>query len=203
MNCSHFEYEIVSKQPTAFFWHPEGDIIKVKITHCDFDKYVTMVDEEGNEHHYKWGYVFNTHEDAVLAKDCREEFHLCTRWLKESPNSINPWKLLLSNKNYAKFKKIQRKNKLSETEWFVAVGDESYCTATKFKTFKKALTYFGRLGGKTATFAALGEHSNVGTLCEFEDDVVWILPKDKYSKSPRVIKSRHIGKAKTYKQWRK
>lgn len=198
MNYSHHQYEIISKKPTAFFWHPEGEIIKVTVIDCDFDKYVTMVDGKGNEYYYKWGYVFNTQEAAEESRDFDY-----VNWAKSLPDCIDVWKVLLSNKDYAMFKKTKRKNLLSETEWFVAEGDESYYTSTKFKTFKKALAYFGRLDEETTTFAALGENNNVGNLSEIEDGFVWSLPKNRYDKSSRVIKSSHIGKEKTYKQWRK
>ncbi|CAH9013701.1 conserved hypothetical protein [Vibrio phage 277E43-1] len=205
-----YQYEIVSKQPIAYFFHWKGGVRKVKITDCDFNKHVEMVCQDtGEEFSYKWGYVYNTEEDAVLA----EKYHTvydsmdCTQWLRECPNCIDPWKLLLSNKNYSLYKKTKRKEQLAQNKWFVAVDEDSYYTSKKFRTQKAALNYFRTLDN-TISYASLGEHNVLGNLLEFEDNELWWVPKGSYGhhgkgKDKRTLKSRHFGKNETYKQWRK
>ncbi|AUR94246.1 hypothetical protein NVP1193O_115 [Vibrio phage 1.193.O._10N.286.52.C6] len=211
MKNHHYDYEIVSKTPVAYFYHWEGEIRKVRIIDCDFDKRVTMFClDTGETFDYKWGYVYNTFEEATKAKHYHEDFLDIDsgKWLAGCPDCINPWKLLLSNKDYAQYKKIKRKLELAQNKWYVAVDDEAYYNSKHFKTQKAALSYFRKLDSKTIEYAALGEDNIHGNLLEFEDDEIWWIPDGTHGKfgkgkDRRTLKSRHFGKNSTYKQWRK
>lgn len=206
-----YKYEIVSKQPIAYFYHWEGELKKVRIVDCDFNKYISMVCiETGEKFNYKWGHVYDTKDKATLAKKYHEDYldMDCSQWVRECPSCINPWKMLLSNKNYALYKKTKRKEDLSQIEWFVAVNNDSYSTSKHFRNQKAALRYFSKLDTKTLHYAALGENKVLGNLLEFEDDEIWWIPEGSYGnfgkgKNKRTLKSRHFGKNETYKQWRK
>ncbi len=202
-----YKYEIVSKQPTAYFYHWEGELKKVHVVNCDFDKYVDMVCvDTGEEFSYKWGYVYNTEKEATLAKKYHEEY--LEMDYTECPDCIDPWKLLLSNKNYSLYKKTKRKEELAQNKWFVAVDEDSYYTSKHFRNQKAALDCFRKLDDTVIKYAALGEHNCLGNLLELEDDELWWVPEGSYGhhrkgKNTRTLKSRHFGKNKTYKQWRK
>lgn len=208
MKDNYRNYEIVSKQPIVYFWHPEGAIKKVRVVDCDFDKRVTMVCvDTGEGYYYKWGYVYDTYEDVVANQNF--DYEAWSEGLLEldTPACIDPWKLLLSNKNYAKYKKLKRKERSSATQWYVSVDNESYYNSKHFKTQKAALKYFGSLDETMIEFALLGEWNTGLRLLEFENDTLWILEHD-HEFSPksfknRTLKSRHVGKEETYKDWRK
>lgn len=203
MKTKHWKYEIVSKNPVVYFFSPCGDIKEATIIDCDFDKYVTFTYPDGQEDSYKWGYVFKSHSDTELAKKYYTE-----DGVDYCPNCINPWKMLLNNKNYNMYKKLKRKQREAKTEWFVAVGDDSYSTSKKFKTLIKSLNYLETLDEKEHDFIALGENNNQScNLIEVEDGVLYTIDQGRkrnfYKNKYYTIKSRHVGKVKTYKQWRK
>lgn len=196
------KYEVVSKNPLVYFVLSE-EIVEGKIINCDFDKRVTVESIEGEEYFLKWCYVYNSYEEAIQ--------HLNFDWdngdYESLPECLNPWKLLLSNKDYSNFKKAKRKGRVSQTSWYVAVNDESYFNAKKFKTQKKALSYFNNLDKCEIKYACLGEENTNQILAEFEDNEVWVI--DYESKvnfkgfKNRSLKSRHLGKTLTYNDWRK
>lgn len=196
-----YDYCIVEKNPTVYFHHWDGEILKVKIIACDFDKRVVMLTDSGEEIEYKWGYVYNTYADALAAKnydwenDTPETVH---------PNCINVYKLLLSNKNYNLFKKLRRKEDSKQTDWYVGRLDDSYTTSKKFKRLKEALRYFKEEYYKHKDFF-IAERNTFLDFVEWEEGVLWLgrEPSHKYKKFYRVAKSRHLGKEKTYKCWRK
>ena len=202
MKTNYHDYEIVSKNPQVYFWSPTGEIKKVIIIDCDFNKRVTFTYEDGAVDNYKWGYVYNTFEEAILAKHYHEGLYEmdCHQWLEECPDCIDVWKLLLSNKNYAQYKKSKRKEDNNKTSWFVTINDQSYFDSTKFKTLKSALDYFRKLDQDDLEFVQLGEYNSNMYLLTFEDDTLY------YEDDKRlgyVLKSRHYGKEPNYKQWRK
>ena len=209
MKTDHWKYEIVSKNPIAYFWHWEGEIKKVRIVGCDFDKRVEMVCEDtGEEFEYKWGYVYNTREDAVANRDFDTDSWINGDIELNTPSCINPWKMLLSNKDYALYTKVKRKQYHSANEWFVAVNDESYSTSKKFKTFKQAARYFDNLDHETYEFIGLGENNYLDcNLLEWQDNQIWTIDhgrkKNFNGAKYRMIKSRYLGKNPTYKEWRK
>lgn len=205
MKKVYTDYMKFDKPTIAYFLHWEGRIEKIKIIDCDFNKYVTFLYEDGTEEHYKWGYVFETYNLALQALDAynyvnskEDEDNAWEYYMKNYPDCINPYKLLMSKKNYAMFTKLKRKQDKVMTQWYVAIDDESYYTSTKFKTMRKALRYFGKLDGKVIEYACLGEQNTNLTLITFEDNLLWFENNDKYN-----LKSRHIGNVDTYKEWRK
>lgn len=211
MKTNHWKYEIVSKNPIAYLWHWEGDIKKVRIVNCDFDKRVDMVCEDtGEEFSYKWGYVYNTYEDAALNRDFDYDAYVEGNISLETPDCIDPWKMLLSNKDYASYKKVKRKQYHSANEWFVATDDDSYSTSKKFPSFKKAGRYFDQLKHEDFEFIGLGENNYLDcNLLEWDrdNDQLWTIDhgrkKNHNGAKYRMIKSRYLGKNPTYKEWRK
>lgn len=203
MKTKHWQYEIVSKKPTAYFVSPKGEILEVVVTNSDFDKYATFTLPNGEEDSYKWAYVYNTLEDAELAKK-----YYIDGTVDDCPYGINPWKMLLSNKNYHLYCKTKRKQYHSTNEWFVAVNNDSYSTSKKFRTFKKAGKYFDQLNHEELEFAALGENNYLDcNILEWENNQLWTInhgrKKNHKGAKMRTIKSRYLGKNETYKEWRK
>jgi len=205
MKKVYTDYMKFNKPITAYFLHWEGRIEKVKIIDCDFNKYVTFLYGDGTEEHYKWGYVFETYDIAQQALDAynyvnsnEEKDNVWDYYINKYPDCINPYKLLMSNKNYARFNKFKRKQEKMMTQWYVAIDDGSYYTSTKFKTMREALMYFGKLDDSVIEYACMGEQNTNLTLITFEDNQLWLEDNDKYN-----LKSRHIGKESTYKEWRK
>jgi len=187
---NYYKYEIVSKQPIAYVHSNNGKVCKVKIIGCDFDKRVTLQFEDGNTEEYKWGYVYKTYEGAKAHvdfdyKDCNWEDY------SKLPQCINPWKMLLSNKTYSLYKKSRIKDN-KETGYYI------YNTTRKeYKTIKEALKVFGSLDEYESALLGSNKH---GHLFEIEDNC---LVEYEIRKGRFPIKSRHIGKRSTYKQWRK
>lgn len=186
-------------------------IKKVRIVGCDFDKRVDMVCvETGEEFEYKWGYVYNTHRDAVLNRDFDYDTYAEGSVPLNTPSCINPWKMLLSNKDYALYTKVKRKQANSANEWFVATDDDSYSTSKKFSSFKKAGRYFDQLKHEDFEFIGLGENNYLDcNLLEWDrdNDQLWTIDhgkkKNHHGAKYRMIKSRYLGKNPTYKEWRK
>jgi len=188
-----YEYEIISKNPTVYFLSPEGNILKVKIIGCDFNKYVDMIDDKGNEISYKWGYVYNTYDDAVVNRDFDFEAWCNDEVDYDTPSCVDVHKLLLSKKNYSLWKKTKRKEYTSATEWYVAEGTQSLYDAKKFKRFVDALNYLKRQDENKNWY--LGEQSTrLHDIITIEDGVCYY-----DDTQDRVVKSRHIGKSFGYK----
>ena len=205
MKDNYRNYEIVSKNPVAYFMHWDGYVKKVTIIGCDFDKRVTFTYEDGTTENYKWGYLYNTEQDAMDAVVGYQDYLSNDSWDLDVPDCINPWKLLISSKDYSMYKKLKRKEDNSCTSWYVSVNDQNYYDSKHFTRLSDALNYFGNLDEKTIDNAVLGEHNtDIGNLIEMENDTVFVIEPHKFhGKKGRMLKSRHLGKADTYKQWRK
>ncbi len=205
-NC--YDYEIVSKNPIAWLYNHDDTVKKVKIIDCDFNKHVDMVCvETGEEWSYKWGYVYPTEESTHKAI-ANTKAWLADEAEYESVDCIDPWKMLLSNKDYSKYKKLKRKEKLAENKWFVAVNDDSYSTSKKFTALRKAAKYFDSLDHDSYEFIALGENNRQDcNFIEWENGQLWIIDQGRktnfHGAKYRTFKSFHLGKNPTYKQWRK
>ena len=104
-----YEYEIIEeyKHFQAWCFDVNGEPVKVKVVGSDFDKYLHCeVDGEKRDYFTKWYSCFKTKEHLLTYKESvltgTDDYH---------HTSVNPWKDLLSNKNYARYKKEQRKCK--------------------------------------------------------------------------------------------
>ena len=196
------KYEVVSKNPKVYFII-DDKITDGKVIDCDFDKRVWVESKDVANFYLKWCYVYTSYEDAFL--------HLNFDWengdYEKLPRCLNPWQELLSNKDYSNLIKFRRKEKIAQTSWYVAVDDENYFNSKHFKTQKKALEYFSNLDEYKIKYACLGEENTNQILAEFENYEVWIIEHEsklnfKGCKN-RTLKSRHLGKTLTYKDWRK
>lgn len=201
--CGNDKYEVVSKTAKAFFWHPSGEIKEVTIIDCDFDKRVEFLYEDGNKDDYKWGYLYDTEELASQAMNYELNY---IDWESNlpAPNCIDPWRLLLSKKNYTQWLKKKRKDKAKETKWFVHIsemyqGDYTMVCHT-FKTFKKALKCFSMINENIVKSAFLSD-KDCNELAELDDKQVYVVEND--NPKVRMLKSFHVGKCSTYKDWRK
>ena len=197
----HHKYEIVSKNPMVYVWHHSEGVIECTITGCDFNKHVSLLDNKtGENFSYKWGYVYNTYEDAVANSEYiyKED---CDMY-KLLPDCINVWKLLLSNKDYSLYNKWKRKSESSATEWYVATGMQNYYDSKHFTTLKAALKYFSLLDENVEEWADLGEqNTQIGSVIELEKGVVYT--GGSKGRKGRMLSSFHLGRVQTYKQWRK
>lgn len=188
----HYKYEIVSKNPTVYVHSNDDKVCKVKILDCDFNKMVRLQFEDGNIEWYKWGYVYKTYSDAKQHVDFN---YRCFTFeeLDKLPRCINPWKMLLSNKNYSLCKKFKIKEN-KETGYYIYNP-----TRKEYKTLKEALKVFRDFDEYNDEGAIFGSN-RYGHLFEVEEDG---LIEYELRKGRCPIKSRHIGKCTTYKQWRK
>lgn len=181
--CNEHEYEVVEKQFYAYTSR-SGEPSKVLVTDTDFDKriYVEHI-STGEKEWIKGGYVFYTKEDCLEASLC---FAGITDY-SGCPSCIDPRKNLLSNKNYALWKKYRRKTK-KKNIYFVITDDET----KNFKFFNKALMYFSE---NLENYC--GVFNDRGDIISYEKE------SDTLFMNSTRIKSRHVGKSDTYKQWRK
>jgi hypothetical protein len=201
-----YKYEIVSKTADVFFWHPDGRILPVTITGCDFDKRVTFTCKEELEFdEYKWGYFYNTYEDVAQAIT-HELTYIDWEVSGSAPDCINPWKLLLNREDYHNYTKHKRKEDAKDTLWCVHLGatyeDEYNWQYFEFKTLKKALTFFGKVDQHKVKLAYLSG-DKCGELLELEDKQLWDTSDKRFNKHFRQVKASHVGRVKGWKDLRK
>lgn len=186
------KYEIVAHNPKAWFWCPKTNKpVEVTLLDCDFDKRVTMETSTGETINYKWGYVYDTESDCQKAIEYDWELDDYS----DHPDCINPWKLMLSRKNYAMFKKMKRKenNKDGYRLWVNDLPSE------EVKSLSKSLRKLKSINADTIDSVSLVSERD-GLLFEFKnEEFTFYLTRDGKDR----IKSRHIGKMETYKQLRK
>ena len=199
------KYEIVTKTAKAFFWHPSGVVKEVTIIDCDFDKRVEFLYEDGTKDEYKWGYFYGTVELASQAMNYELNY---IDWESSlpSPDCINPWKLLLSKRNYTNWLKKRRKDQAKNTSWYVHLSEyyedseDRGMICHQFKTFKRALKCFSMIDECVVKSAFLSDR-DCNELAELYDKQVYVVEHE--NPKVRMLKSFHIGKCSTYKEFQK
>lgn len=198
-----FKFEIVDKRPFVFLSTDDLKVEKVQVIDCDFNKYCKIIRANGDIDSTKWCYLFKSQADT-------EEYNDSVKRIEgSSVNCINVYKMLLSNKNYALWKKANVKEDREKPCFTVTIGSETpYDAKIRVKTLKKALYHFAYnyFNNPEGNSVSLHSQKDGCLLCTSDD----ILQLSTFESRPRKatrhtigIKSRHTFKNNGLRELRK